>query len=149
MRVARRLAVLGALVVAVAVPSIASASSPTAVHLFFDGKQQITTDTGFTSSSNVSWGSSVSHGAIVGRSMIACVFLTDSTARCSASIAIYKPGTTTVEGSVFFKDEVINFNSPMYLIQGGTGAWGGVVGGAVVIHNVSDTASNVEVSLVF
>jgi hypothetical protein len=149
MRVARSLAVLGALVVAAALPSLASASSPAVIHLFFDNQQQISTDTGFTSTSSVSWGDSVSHGPVVGKSMLKCAFVTDSVARCTASIVFYKPGTSTVDKSVFLKDELINFNNPVFAIQGGTGAWAGVHGGVVLVHNVSDTASNVELDLVF
>ena len=139
MRGAKRLAALGALVLGIVIPSTAFASSASVVHLYFDGKQQTSSDTGFTSSSNVSWGSSASHGPIVGKSMIRCTYLTDSTARCTASIVIGN-------SSVFFKDEIINFNNPTYVIQGGTGDWAGAQG-VVLVHNVSDTASNVEVVL--
>jgi hypothetical protein len=148
MRVASKMMVLGALALGIVLPSAASASSPSVVHLFFDGKQQISSDTGFINTNSVSYGDSASHGPIVGMSMLKCVFLTDSTARCSASIVIYKPGTTTVDKSVFFKDEWINFNAPSFVIQGGTGVWTGAHG-VVLVHNVSDTASNVELDLVF
>jgi hypothetical protein len=148
MTVARRLAVLGALALGIVLPSTASAASPVVIHLYFDGKQQIQSDAGFASWSNVSYGDNVSHGPNVGKSMIRCVYLTDSTARCSASIVIYEPGTTTIHASVFLKDELINFNAPEYVIQGGTGAWVGVHGGVVVVHRLSDTASNVELDVV-
>lgn len=149
MRVASKLIVLGALVLGIVLPSAASASSPVVTHLFFDGKQQVNTDTGFTNTNNVSYGNNVSHGPIVGKSVLRCVFLTDSTARCSAFIVIYKAGTTTVDRSVFFKDHVINFNAPAFVIDGGTGVWGTADSGVVLVHSVSDTASNVELDLVF
>jgi hypothetical protein len=149
MRVTSKLMVLGALVLGIVLPSTASASSPVVTHLFFDGKQVVNTDTGFTNTSTVSYGNNVSHGPVVGKSQLKCVFLTDSKARCSAFIRIYKAGTTTVDRSVFITDEIINFNAPAFIITGGTGAWGAAESGMVIAHNVNDTATNVELVLVF
>ena len=133
MRAAIKMMALGALALGIMAPGAASASSPSVIHLFFDGKQQISSDTGFINTNTVSYGNSASHGPVVGKSMLQCVFLTDSTARCSASIVIYKPGTTTIDKSVFLKDEWINFNAPSFVVQGGTGVWTGAHGVVLVL----------------
>ena len=151
MRVASKLMVAGAVALGIVLPSTASASSPVVTHLFFDGSQSINTETGFSSTSNVSYGSKAHHGPNVGKAMIACTFLTDSTARCSGSIVIYKKGTLTPDKSVSFADEVLSFRSPalVIVIQTFTGDWGAAHSGFVVVHSVSDTANNVELRLVY
>ena len=119
MRVVTKLMILGAVVLGVMLPSAASASSPVVTHLYFDGSRTISSsDYSFTNVSNVFYGTNVSHGVKVGQATLICRILTDSTARCTGKLTIFKAGTTdTPDHSVYFTDEMLNFRSSPLVIS--------------------------------
>ena len=150
MRVASRLLVLGALTIGALLPSAASARSPVVVHLYLSGKQTTTTTTGFTSTSNVSFGNNLHHGAVAGTATLTCTNVTASSALCSATIAVVEPGSGAPRGSVSFFDTVVDFSAPpVFHIDFDTGIWGGTNGGFFSVERVSDRSSNVTLDLIY
>lgn len=160
MRARNRFLMMGGLGLAAALPSSALAERPHAdhapatrspeIHLFFEQTSSVSSDTGFTTTDAVSYGNAVEHGPVVGLATLQCTFLTDSKANCTASLVIYKKGSTTaVDKSVFLTNELVNLRNPVYVIQGGTGDWAKVKGGAVVVRSVSDTTLDAVVHLEF
>jgi len=150
MRVASRLMVLGAVVLGMVLPSVASAGlSPVIVNLYLSGKQTVRTATGFTSTSDVSFGTNVSHGANVGKARFICTSQAGSTALCTASIEVNDTGTTRAIGSVVNFVQVVDLAAPNYHIDFDTGIWGGTNGGFFTVQRVSETAANVQLQLIF
>jgi hypothetical protein len=150
MRVASRLMVLGAVVLGMVLPSVASAGvSPVLVNLYLSGKQTIRTATGFTSTSDVSFGTNASHGPNVGRARFSCRPEAGSTALCTASIEVNDTGTTRAIGSVVNFGQVVDLRAPNFHIDFDTGIWGGTNGGFFTMQRVSESASNVQLELIF
>lgn len=145
----KKIAALGALGLAIALPSVASASSAIVTHLYLDNASQVTGIGGFTTMSDVSIGNSVTHGSVVGTATLTCVDLPESRARCDGTIAIFKPGTTEIDRTVFFNDAIIGPSTTVVALSGGTGEWGSMLSGTVAMHDVSPTSTNVEVRVTF
>jgi hypothetical protein len=144
MRVVSRLIALGGLGIAMALPSGASASQVVATRLFFDGAREIHGEGGFTSMSNVSFGSAGDHGPNVGTATLTCALVGDSQARCDGVIVIYARGTTDVSESAWFTDELVGPGQSVFALSGASGAWEAARAGLLRVHPVGDAAEDVE-----